>query len=237
MICNIRYSSFANLVGLESGGAINVTSNEYKITNNEFVNCSANQTGGAIYAVGCTIESKCCIFNRCFVQTHLNDHWGNAFRIDSSKLVIDSLNVHQCGIDNEKSGDSATSVQYSHLEIKNINYSSNYGDNGASMISVIYISQDSNARYLNGVDGHDHNLIEAKHQPMTFQYCNMIDGSKSKYMFYCLNTTLTFENCVFQNSHKVLNLVDGTIILTNCTSDIKYSGYIFINKNLNPIYP
>lgn len=230
MTCNIRYSNFNSFYEPNPGSAININSKYVKINNNEFINCSSAQTGGAIYAAYCTIESHCCLFYRCYVNNHTDTSWGNALRVENSTVIMKTITINQCGVDDIKSGDSAGFFQLSKTEFKFMNFSSNYGIAGGFMVSCMYPVAGSTGKYMNGIDGHDHFFIEDWYQSMAYQYCNFIDGVKLSFMFYCRATTLTLKNCFFKNANTKLNGYQGTIEMINCSSDVKYNGYTFIDS-------
>lgn len=223
---SISYSLFNDFTSSNIGGALILNGKKLKLNNCFFSLCSTVNSGGAIYTDGTKIDMNDCYFLKCYVSTHSNGKYGNAFINKNSECNIRSVSISQCGIDNVKSGDSAFQLDSMTTDVRYINCSSNYGTEGCSSISAFNLVTGSIVKFLSSYDGHDAIITETWYQPLTYYYCNMIDGINGQSQFWATGE-MTFVDCIFIKAHPRLNGATSNIKLLNCYSDVKYAGYTF----------
>lgn len=218
-------SLFANFSLTGDGGAINYQNNGIEIFCSEFSNCQAKSYGGAIYLNYSNNSISNTNFESCFVRNHTNANFGNCLYGPNCASQFEMNIMHKCGPDPQNGGDSACALSNLVVIVKKLNATENFGVGGAGSISLMRPSDGTAVSFIQCVDIQDGNFLEWYYTSNKISKCNFINKTHDNYLFYIYDTTITIIDSCFINTSPTLLLGGGKIILSNCQSNVSYSGY------------
>ena len=236
----IFYCLFSKLGnGVSEGGAIYKSgSSLFSLISNSFKECTAQNSGGALFISGGTsIISKNCFF-LCFIRVALNNYFGNCFKINGYSNCNFSSS-YLCGYSYETCSDSTFYFSYYSSTCNNINSTNCNGIGGASAIMFDYISSLSKISFLNLYKGKSyHSWCFRSSSNVKLEYINMINHHSTVQQWWASSSTMTVSNCYIFNC--IFNEFSTTNkpSFSNSYSDLTLSGFtktLFLTYNLIPI--
>ena len=232
---NYLYLSLINFIQLNdiNGGAIYISLNDktFNCQKSFFLNCSANNVGGAIYfssSNGNFLLNECCSY-----YCYSNEHSFCYSSLQSSTNNLNQFNFTSnsfCSFDLIYQRYYLISIEYGSLCCLNYNSSFNFikvMGSGPRLLygNNIYFKFCTNFQCISDIS-----IIYAFTNPQSiFQYTNLVNNSKSNdsYGLFHINTgTLILKNFIFLGNYmSIFYIMTGSIELFDCFLDhFQYRG-------------
>ena len=241
----IKYSYFSDLSS-ENGGAIYQDSNSnINISCSIFINNHAEEYGCSIYKSKGSLNIEKTDFTKCYSISNQDGIGGNCLYQDGDLTFFECISSHLCGINPSESSDTAFLIRNTNSEIKFINATSNYGNDGSSSISLSSKTESSHVIFLNVHSIKDAFAIESWSKQYKVEKSNFVhfDHTINTYIIWMEKPSLLAfkECCFFETDNVPLSYLDRTFQTESCLSDINNEKFSYFNSittnyfNIDPL--